>query len=272
MVAVSRTLNSKFWTTDTQSLMVIVIVGVFAGMIMIFQTVGLSAQNASVSTIENITEDAAGINSTVYATGTAIAKLKPDRVFVTIGVETTGNTASVVLSENSELMSKILAELNEQGLMQNETTTSSFTIYPLYNFTESGTRLNVSGFNVMNSIRIETTNIANISQWIDTAVTLGANDIKEVQFTVSNERLEDVKNKLIADAITNAKQKAETAASAIGLKVVGVESLNIEGAIPPTPEPLFRANLAAQAGGTSPPILPGEQEISMSVSGVFLAG
>lgn len=272
MVAVSRTSNNKFWTNDTQSLMVIVIVGVFAAMIMIFQTAGLSAQNASVSTMGNTTEDAASINSTVYATGTAVAKLKPDRVFVTLGVETTGKTANVALSENSELMGRIVAELNEQGLMQNETSTSSFTIYPLYNFTESGTRLNVSGFNVLNSIRIETANTANISQWIDTAVTLGANDINEIRFTVSNERLEDVKNKLIADAITNAKQKAETAASAIGLKVVGVETLNIEGSNPPpSPEPLFRADLATQVGGPSPPILPGEQEITMSVSGVFLA-
>lgn len=270
MVNVNESSNNKISGKDVQVPIIIVIFGVFAGMILVFYTVEASAQNTSESTMGNTTKDTASVNGTVHTTGTASARLQPDRVFVTVGVETTRNTANAALSENSELMSRIVSELTKQGLMQNETSTSSFNIYPLYNFTESGTRLNVSGFNVLNSIRIETANLDDISDWIDTAVDLGANDINEIRFTVSNNQLEGVKNKLIIDAIADAKQKAETAASAIGLKVVGVKSLNIEGSAPPAPEPLFRGDIAAQAAeGQSPPILAGEQEVSMSVSGVF---
>jgi uncharacterized protein YggE len=271
MVNVNEYSSNKISCKDAQIPIIIVIFGIFAGMIMVFFTVEVSAQNTSESTMGNTTKDTASVNSTVHTTGASFARLQPDRVFVTIGVETTANTANAALSENSELMSRIVSELSKQGLMQNETSTSSFNIYPLYNFTESGTRLNVSGFNVLTSIRIETPNLDNISDWIDTAVALGANDVNEIRFTVSNNQLESVKNSLITDAIADAKQKAETAASAIGLKVAGVKSLNIEESAPPAPEPLFRGDIAAQAAeGTPPPILPGEQEVSMSVSGVFL--
>lgn len=270
MVNVNGSSNNKISGKDVLVPVIIAIFGVFAGMIMVFHIVEVSAQNTSESTIGNTTKDTASVNGTVHTTGTAFARLQPDRVFVTVGVETTGNTANAALSENSELMSRIVSELTKQGLMQNETSTSSFNIYPLYNFTESGTRLNVSGFNVLNSIRIETANLDNISDWIDTAVDLGANDINEIRFTVSNNQLESVKNKLITDAIADAKQKADTAASAIELKVVGVKSLDIEESAPPAPEPLFIGDIAAQAPeGPSPPILAGEQEVSMSASGVF---
>ena len=90
-------------------------------------------------------------NSTVYATGSALTRLAPDRVIISIGVETTDKTANDALSLNSGLMNNIISELRSDGLKPNETRTSFFNIFPLYNYTESGTRLNVSGFTVTNT-------------------------------------------------------------------------------------------------------------------------
>ena len=258
-----------------QVFIIILVFGIFTSTITLSHAIEVSAQYTPESTIGNTTKDTGGVNGTIHTTGIAFVRLQPDRVFVTIGVETTEKTTNAALSENSELMNGIVSELNKQGLMQNETSTSSFNIFPLYNYTESGTRLNVSGFTVLNSIRIESSNLDNVSEWVDTAVALGANEINNIHFEVSNNKLEGIKSKLITDAIANAKQKAETAAAAVGLKVIGVESLNVEESIPPSPpEPLFRGDIAAQAGGASPttPILAGEQEVSTSVSGVFLVG
>jgi uncharacterized protein YggE len=260
---------------NVSPLIMIVIFSIFTGITILFLPIAeVSAQHAAAA---SASKGAASVNGTIHATGTAYARLQPDKVYVTIGIENTEATANAALAMNSKLMNGIISQLMEQGLMENETSTSSFNIYPLYNFTESGARLNITGFNVLNSIRIETTNLDNVSEWIDTAVELGANDVNDILFTVSDNLLEVTKNKLITDAINNAKQKAETAASALGLKIIGVKSLDIEGSanIPPGPPlPLSRAEMATQTGGTSPstPILAGEQQVSTSVSAVFLTG
>lgn len=262
---------------DIQVAIMIIMLALFIGMTILSQADSASAQNASVNTMGNESKDIGNLNSTIYASGSAFARLQPDRVAISIGVETTEKTANAALSENSELMNGIISELRHQGLKPNETSTSSFNIYPLYNYTESGTRLNVSGFTVTNSIQIESSKLDNVSEWVDTAVASGANNINSIDFTVSKNKLEDTKNSLIIDAIANAEQKADIAASAVGLKVIGVKSINVEGSttIPPFPPgPFFREDVAAQAGAASPatPILAGEQEVSTSVSGIFLMG
>lgn len=241
-----------------------------------FQFDSAIAQN-STGNVSNSSSDTTNVNSTVYTTGSAITRLAPDRVVISIGAETSDKTANDALSLNSGLMNNITSELRNHGLRSNETRTSSFNIFPLYNYTESGTRLNVSGFTVTNTVQIESSNLNNVSQWIDTAVASGANSINSIDFSVSEKRLEDTRSKLITDAIDNAKQKAEAAASAVQLNVIGVKSIIVDGSttVPPLPpQPFFREAATAQGGtaSSSTPILAGEQEVSVSVSCIFTMG
>ena len=131
------------------------------------------------------------------------------------------------LDANSESMNKIVSGLRNLGVKENETSTSSFAISPNYNYTESGTILNITGFTVTNSIQIDSSNIANISSWVDSAVDLGANSINSIDFMISNKKLDDTKNMLIMDAIANAREKATIASSSVGLKIIGVKSINV---------------------------------------------
>ena len=242
-----------------------------------FQFDNAIAQNSTGNVLVNSSSHTTNVNSTVYTTGSAITRLAPDRVVISVGAETTDKTANDALSLNSGLMNNITSELRNLGLRPNETRTSSFNIFPLYNYTESGTRLNVSGFTVTNTVQIESSNLNNVSQWIDSAVASGANSINSIDFSVSEKRLEDTRSKLITGAIDNAKQKAEAAASAVQLKVIGVKSIIVDGAttVPPLPpQPFFREDAVAQGGtaSSSTPILAGEQEVSVSISCIFTMG
>ena len=216
-------------------------------------------------------------NSTVYTSGSSFTRIAPDRVIISIGVETTGKTASDALYLNSGLMNNIISELRNDGLRPNETSTSLFNIFPLYNYTESGTSLNVSGFTVTNTVQIESSNLDNVSQWIDTAVASGANNINSIDFSVTEKKLEDTRSILITDAIGNAKQKAETAAGAVQLNITGVNSIVIDSSTTPPPlppEPFYKDSLSAKEGAllSSTPIIAGEQEVSVSISGIFSMG
>ena len=256
----------------------IFLLALFLYMSISIQDISVLAQSSTSDALgNNSTDTTNNNNSTVYATGSALSRLAPDRVVISVGAETTDKTANDALSLNSGLMNNIISELRSDGLKPNETRTTFFNIFPLYNYTESGTRLNVTGFTVTNTLQIESSNLDNVSQWIDTAVASGANSINSIDFSVTEKKLEDTRTKLITDAIGNAKQKAEAAASAVQLSITGVKSIVVDGSTinpPLPPQPFFRDSVSSQGGtaSSSTPIIAGEQEVSVTVSGIFSMG
>ena len=129
-----------------------------------------------------------------------------------------------------------------------------------------------------NSITVDSFNLLNVSQWIDTAVQAGVNDVSSIYFSLSDERSDAIKNDLLKQAIANAESKADIATSALGLNVIGVKSISIEalGGFPPSPLQHFFAKEAAEAAapttGSPTPIIAGEQEVTSTVDIVFLFG
>ena len=210
------------------------------------------------------------LNNTIFVSGSATAHTKTDKVIISLGVETTDKTAEKALLSNSNLMNKVMDALKQSGVQQNETSTSAFSIKPNYNYSKYGDRGNLSGFTVSNSIQIESSSINNVSQWIDTAVQAGANTVNDVYFSVSEEKLQNIKNMLLKEAVANAKTKADIVAAASGLNIDGIKSITVgEIGIPPVPGPLYSKSVSSDEA-SSTPILAGEQQVSTTVSIVYI--
>lgn len=220
-------------------------------------------------------------NSTLYVMGNAQTTVKPDKVILSLSVETTNTTANEALSANSIAMNNVLEALEGKGVRENETSTSFFNISPNYNITQDEedfqpieTR-DIISYTVTNSIIVDSMNLLNVPQWIDTAVQAGVNDVSSISFTLSDKKSELIKNDLLNQAITNAKNKADIAASALGLKVVGVRSIIIEGVdgIPVSSQQSFFASQTVDSAApraSPPPIIVGEQKVTSSVNITFL--
>jgi uncharacterized protein len=264
-------------SSSSSSSIILTTLGILATLALVIIFVSqINTASAQTTPIQNMSANVTNSNSTLSVSGSAFTKVKPDRVVISIGVETTNKTAKASLAANSELMNKIIIALRNLGVKENETSTSSFTISPNYNYTESGTILNITGFTVTNSIQIDSSTLANISSWIDAAVASGANSINSIDFRISNNKLEDTKNMIIKDAIANAREKANITSSALGFKVIGLKSITVGefGYIQP-PQPFMEKRFDAAGGAsqaTTTPILTGEQEVSVSVNIVFLIG
>lgn len=213
-------------------------------------------------------------NKTLFVTGSATTQTKPDKVTVSLGVETTNAKAKTALAANSELMNKIMNALKIAGVSENETSTSSFTITPNRDYTIDKDLGKLVGFTVSNSIQIDSYNVNDSSEWIDISVASGANNVNNIYFTVSDKKLEGIKNELLKEAIGNAREKADIAASALGLEITGIKTINIDQATPflTGPMPYGVESLKSDAASLATPIIAGEQDISMTVSIVFLLG
>jgi uncharacterized protein len=239
------------------------------------------------STLQNVSNSS---NSTLFVAGNAQTMVMPDKVTLSLSVETTNKTANAALNENSEAMNKALSALNVAGVRENETSTSFFNISPNYNLTDQQERQDqyfpppiesrdIISYTVTNSITVDSYNFLNVSQWIDTAVQAGVNDVSSIYFSLSDERSEAIKNDLLKQAVANAKSKADIAATALGLNVRGVKSINIDSVsgFPPSPPQPFLAQETAgavAAPAEDPPtrIIAGEQEVTSSVDITFLIG
>jgi len=248
------------------------------------------AQYESIQNVNNNSGSSSGgvrnSNSTLYATGTAQTMVQPDKVVLSLAVETTNKTANTALVANSDIMDNVLTALKAAGLKENETSTSFFNISPNYNNTEQQVEnefqpveaRNIISYTVTNSINIESFNLANVSQWIDAAVAAGANSVNNIYFSLSDEKIRNTENILLKQALENARNKAGIAASALGLKeVIGVESINLSVGYP-VPEPLLEQETLESAAPTTPsgapatPIISGQQEVTANVDVVFSIG
>ena len=210
-------------------------------------------------------------NNTLYVSGTATDRVNTDLVTISIGVQSSNKSATDAVISNSKIANEIISNLTANGVKENEISTSQYTIQPNYNYSDTGNIINTTGFTVANILTIQSSNFNNISLWIDSAVSAGANTINSVDFRVSDQSLESVRNTLIEQAIVNAKLKADIAASAVGANIVGIKSISIiaDGLNPmPFDEQLIQKAFNSEVSST--PIIPGEQEVRITVQMAYL--
>lgn len=227
----------------------------------------LDQGNRTAATSTNNFTAGSNLSHTISATGFSTTSVKPDKVALSLGVQTTNNTAKAALYANSLAMNRVLKALLAAGVKPNETGTSSFNISPNFNYSQG--RNEITGFTVTNSIQVESSKIANVSEWIDAATAAGANTINYIDYTVSDKKLAETKSGLIKLAIDDAKNKASIAANALGLKLVGVKSISLNEFLP-SQQPQLAQKLSPTEGGSGTPIIPGQQQVSEGVSMIFL--
>ena len=216
------------------------------------------------------------VHSVVSTSGTATVKVDPDKVTVTIGVETQGMTAEEAATKNAELMEKVVAALKELGIADDEISTSWYSVYPIYEYKsppcieiypqppECAPRSEITGYRASNSLSVTLDADEDVGKVIDAAVAAGANNVSGVYFFVSEERQQELRDSLIEQAIDNARSRAEKAAEAVDMNIAGVKSINLNDVY----FPVFYKDVAQEAG-VSTSILPSQQQVTMTVQVTF---
>jgi uncharacterized protein len=282
------------------AIIAVLAIGVFAAALLASQQLS----TASAQTNGDTDDDE---RSTVSTSGTATTKVNPDKVSLTVGVETDGANATEAVSKNADLMQKVIAALKGLGITDDQISTGYFSVYPTYDYEyppcilregEGGTMSDgsgsndssqtkaspaiypppyecqpkniITGYKASNSLTVTLEGNADVGKVIDTAVEAGASNINGAYFFVSQELQEQIREGLIEDAIDNARSRADKAASAVDMNVTGVKSINLNDVYFPIFNEKFASADAGIAGST--PILPGEQEISMTVQVTYFIG
>lgn len=216
---------------------------------------------------------------TISVSGVATTTVEPDLLTVRFGTETQENTAQQALSSNSEMMNEAISALKNAGISEDEISTSSLSIYPVYeSYKDEFQRYKpeLVGYKVSNIISVETRKINSVASIIDGAVSAGINRVDSVFFSLSPERHMALKDKMLEDAVINARYKAQNALEPLNHKIIGVKSISLSEFGMPYPMPMYQGDFAMTDGSmkmTAPtPVFSSDQGVTTSANVVFLIG
>lgn len=232
-------------------------------------------------------DDASAPPSTVSTSGTATTEVRPDQLSVTVGVETNSTTAQEAVILNANLTTQLVEAVRGLGINENQIETSSYSLSPIYEYIVPPqpcieiyppppgceTRQEIIGYRASNTVTVtlDVNAELNAGQVIDAAIGAGANRVDGIVFFISPDTQQQIRDTLIRDAIANARQRANIAAEALAMTISGVQSATLNPIDFPVYSVDLREGAAAQADSVSAPtpILPGQQEVSTTVSVVF---
>lgn len=204
--------------------------------------------------------------SKLNVTGTASLYKPSDKVSLKVAVVTQDQRVENALKANREKMENVIASLHQLGLTQKEYQTSGFTITPQYepepHKPQPNWHTSIIGYEVQNTLTIQTKQLDLIGQLIDSVGSEGANSIQEITFSLADKEL--AHTEAFIQAIKQAKTFADAAAKEAGLNLGKIIELTLHpSAITPR---FFRAETFAMA---ATPISPQDVEVSASVSVVY---
>lgn len=187
----------------------------------------------------------------------------PNTAEINLGIQVNKPTVEAAQKEANQKINKITDELKKLGIEEKYIKTINYSVYPEYDY-RVGQK--IVGYNVNITLQCRVKDFEKINKVVDTATSLGANQIGGLSFTIDDEKLEELKAEARKQAIEKAKKKAKEIASAAGIKIGRL--LNVSenlSSYPPTPLTAREMGIGGAPEEKQTQIQPGESEITISV-------
>ena len=198
---------------------------------------------------------------------------KPDLAIVNVGVLTTAKTAKAAQDENNKNINQVTEAVKKLGIKDEDITTSNFSIYPNYVYTNN--RNEVDGYQANQTLTVKIHGIDEstdtLNKVLDAAVASGSNQLQGVSFGFND--ADNLRQQARTQALEKAKQKAQELASQAGLKlgkIVSISENSYSGY--PTPMPYAADSKAGMGGGGSEAaasVQTGSQDITATMTVIF---
>lgn len=176
---------------------------------------------------------------TISTTGTGIVTVEPDMATFSVAMEARNEEMKVAQNEVTDEANAITEMLIEKGVDEKDIVTSSYQVTPENKYDFNGNFVRIEHYVVRMSITITVHDIELVGELLDETVTLGADFVSRISFSVSNPdpHIQEARQAAIADA----KMKAEDYAIGSDSTLTGLFSLYEST----SPQPTARESEAA---------------------------
>ncbi len=225
-----------------------------------------SAQSGASSAFAAGTSAASDVPSIVM-TGTGEATGVPDQLVFSLAVHTNASDVSTALSSANAATRHVLEAVKGDGVAAKDVQTTGLSINPTYDYSGDGPPV-ITGYAVSESLSVLVRSLPDAGSVIGHAVKAGGNAVRlhDLRLQIGDE--DALLRKARADAIAQAKMKAEQYAAASGRELGEVTSIR-EVHIAPRIEPVYAAAALDVAGASKVPIRAGSADLKVTVSVVW---
>ncbi len=215
----------------------------------------------------SVSQTVAEKQSTFNVTGESEMTTVPDQAEITMGIEVRKPNVATAQNEANTTINSITKELTNLGIKKENIKTQNYNIRPEHDWESPNNR--ITGYVVSANLRVKIEDFEKMNQAIDIATAQGANQVGGINFTLSNEKEEELKKDARKQAIEDAKENAKELANLAGVKLGKVVNVieHTNNVQPPYPM-MARAEMADGMGGGGEPtsIEPGSQTYTYTVT------
>jgi uncharacterized protein len=182
---------------------------------------------------------------TIAVNGLGEVRAEPDMATVALGAEARKPKLEQARAEVAKTVDAILKLARELKIEAKDVQATRINVQPEYNWDQNARERNLIGYYVSRQVEIELRDLDKLGQLLERATDLGVNQLGDPRLD-SSKRKELVREAL-AKAIADARQNAEVAAKAAGVKVGTPRMVTANTESHPPPMPMMRAALAMDA-------------------------
>jgi len=163
--------------------------------------------------------------NTINVAGDAELTVEPDQAEVWAGISIVKDTAEEAQAEANKVINAMIDGLRYKGIQDEDIETESLNLYEERKWTrDEGSK--VVGWRASQTLKIKTEDLNKVGVIVDIAVSSGANQVNNINFQLSEEKEKEYKQKAIAEATKNAKEKADTIAQSLGVRLGKIKTVS----------------------------------------------
>lgn len=205
----------------------------------------------------------AAATSHLTVTGTGYVNVVPDTATITVGVQKNAATVQAAQSAADAIMAKMVAAEKALGIPAADLQTEGYNVGQYYT-PNTGRQ---SGYQVSENLQITLTGKTSLAgAAVSAATKAGANMVQGISWSVAHPQ--EAMGEAYARALANARATAKKLAKNLGVSLMSVTSVSVEGSQAPSPVFYRMAAVAAPAA----PVSPGTQKVSETLRVVFTFG
>lgn len=202
----------------------------------------------------------------ITVNGHARVTVKPDLALLDLGIYSEGATVAEVQQGSTQKMNAIIDAVKAMGIKDADIQTTNYNLQPKIDWSTG--KQSITGYTLSQSVNVKVRDLNKVGDVIQKGVSLGANQVNSVQFTVDDPTTlqDDARLK----AITDARTKAGALADALDLHIVKVVTFGESGGSIPGPIPYgMGGGIMAADKAVAPSTQPGSLDVDMNVSVTF---
>jgi len=195
--------------------------------------------------------------------GTGEVSVVPDVAKVSLGIDESGATLDAVQKSANAKSKTLVDALKGLGIDEKDIKTTNYSVFPEYDY--QGRTPRITGYRVSIAYEVKVKDFDKVNDVLVTVTSSGANVVGNVSFEVNAETKNKKMGEAREEAVKEAKQKAQSLASAAGVTLGKILNIS-ETQQFPGPIALREAVGIGGAGVPTPDITPGETQFTVSVS------